>query len=140
MKINFSKQQFDTLLEMMELGYLVTSSNDQTGNESKFIEMEQYLMSFAKDFEVEDVLYDSQNQLYGLTAEREQEIQRVINEYEDLVFWDKLVYYLARRDFTNEMTAKPLDEETAFQRLIEIQEKYHHYFEKHGIQYLKIEK
>ena len=26
------------------------------------IEMEQYLMSFAKDFEVEDVQYDSQNE------------------------------------------------------------------------------
>ena len=41
------------------------------------IEMEQYLMSFAKDFDYEDVQYDSQNQMYGLTVEREQEIQRV---------------------------------------------------------------
>ena len=78
--------------------------------------------------------------MYGLTAEHEQEIQRVIDEYEDMVFWDKLVYYMARRDFTTEMTIKPLEEEAAFQRLIEIEEKYHHYFEKHGIQYLKIEK
>ena len=39
-----------------------------------------------------------------------------------------------------EMTQQPLEEETAFQRLIEIEEKYHHYFEKHGIQYIKIEK
>ena len=140
MKINFSKKQFETLIEMLELGYCITSSNEQTANESKFTEMEQYLLSFAEDFDFEDVLYDSQNQMYGLTVEREQEIHQVINEYEDMVFWDKLVYYMARRDFTNEMTAKPLNEEAAFQRLIEIQEKYHHYFEKHGVQYLKIEK
>lgn len=140
MKINFSKKQFDTLIEMMEIGYSVTLSNEQTANESKFAEMEQYLMSFAEDFDNEDILFDPQNQRYGLTIEREQDIHQAINEYEDMVFWDKLVYYMAKRDFTTEMTLKPLAEEAAFQRLVEIQEKYHHYFEKHGIQYLKIDK
>ena len=70
MKINFSKKQFETLIEMMELGYCITSSNEQTANESKFTEMEQYLLSFAEDFDFEDVLYDSQNQMYGLAVER----------------------------------------------------------------------
>ena len=36
MKINFSKKQYDTLLEMIQLGYFITSSNEETGNESKY--------------------------------------------------------------------------------------------------------
>lgn len=140
MKINFTKNQFNTLLDMVQLGYCITASIDKTTNESKFIEMEQYLMSFAKDFNYEDVLYDPTENVYDLTVEREQEIHELIDEYEDMVFWDKLVYYMARRDFKTEMTQKPLAEEAAFQRLIEIEEKYHKYFEENGVQFLKIEK
>ena len=40
----------------------MTSSNKETANESKYFEMEQYLMSFAKDFRLEGVQYDSQDQ------------------------------------------------------------------------------
>ena len=58
--------------------------------------------------------------MYDVTVEREQEIQQVIDEYEDMVFWDKLAYYLARRDFKTEMTQQPLEEEAALQRLIEL--------------------
>ena len=59
---------------------------------------------------------------------------QVIDEYEDMVFWDKLAYYLARRDFKAEMTRQPLEEDAAFQRLLEIEEEYHQYFEKHSLQ------
>ena len=138
MKINFTKKQYDTLLELVHLGNGITSFNDDTANDS--VEIVQYLLSFAKDFDDEGVLYDPQDQMFDLTVEREQEIQRSIDEYEDMVFWDKLVYYMARRDFKTEMVEQPLEEEAAFQRLIEIEEKYHEYFEKHGVQYLKIEK
>ncbi len=140
MKINFTKKQYDTLLEMVQLGYCMTSSNKEKANESKYFEMEQYLMSVAEDFGYEGVQYDSQENMYGLTGECEQDIQQSIDEYEDMVFWDKLVYYMARRDFTAEMTIQPLEDEAAFQRLIEIEEKYHQYFEEYGIQYIKIVK
>lgn len=140
MKINFTKKQFETLLEMVQLGYCITASNDQMVDESKFAEMEQYLMSFAKEFDYEKVLYNPHEKNFGLTVESEQELQQVIDEYEEMVFWDKLVYYMARRDFKTEMTQQPLAEEAALQRLIDIEEKYHKYFEKNGVQYLKIEK
>lgn len=140
MKINFTKKQFDTLLELVQLGFSITSFNERTANESQYVEMVQYLMSFTEDFEYEGVLYNQVEQMYDLTVEREQEIGRTISEYEDMVFWDKLVYYMARRDFKTEMVRQPLDEDTAFQRLIDIEEKYHEYFEKYGVEHLKIEK
>lgn len=140
MKINFTKQQYDTLLEMVQLGYFITFSNEATANDSKYVEMEQYLLSFAEDFNHEGVLYDSQDKMYSISVEHEQEIQQIIDEYEDMVFWDKLVYYLARRDFTKEMTEQPVEDEAALQHLIEMEDKYHKHFEKHGVKYLMIDK
>lgn len=140
MKINFTKKQYDTLLELVQLGHSITAMNDDTAYESRFMELIQYVMSFAKDFGYDGVLYNQENQMFDVTDELEQQIQRTIDEYEDMVFWDKLVYYMARRDFEKEMAQNPIEEEAAFQRLIEIEEKYHEYFEKHGVEHVKIEK
>ena len=32
MKINFTKKQYETLLKMVQLGYWITSSNDETSD------------------------------------------------------------------------------------------------------------
>ena len=141
MKINITKKQYETLLKMVQYGFWVTSAKDEDPHQrDEFSEMEQYLMSFAKDFDFEGVEYDSQYQVYDLTVEQEEEIHQVIDQYEDMVLWDKLAYYLARRDFAAELTEQELSEEEAFNRLIELEEEYHLHFEKHGLQHIKIEK
>jgi hypothetical protein len=140
MNINFTKEQYETLLKMVQLGFWVTSSNEDTSDQSAFSEMEQYLMSFAKEFDCEGIEYDDEYRMYDVTVEREQEIHQVINKYEDMVFWDKLAYYLAKRDFKAEMTRQPLEEDAAFQRLLELEEEYHQYFEKHGLEQVIIDK
>lgn len=140
MKINFTKKQYETLMKLLQYGYWVTSSNDAENEQAEFSDMEQYLMSFAKDFDFAGVEYDSQYQMYDLTVEHEEEIHQVIDKYEDMVFWDKLAYYLARRDLTTEWTHQPLNEEDSLKRIIELEEEYHHYFENHGLQHIKIDK
>jgi hypothetical protein len=140
MNIHFTKEQYETLLKMVQLGFWVTSSNEDTSDQHAFSDLEQYVMSFAKEFDVEGIEYDQHYQTYDVTVERERALHRVIDEYEDMVFWDKLAYYLARRDLTAELTRQPLEEEAAFQRLLQLEEEYHHYFEKHGLQYVKIDK
>ncbi len=140
MNINFTKEQYETLLKMVQLGFWVTSSNEDTSDQHAFSDMEQYVMSFAKEFDVEGVEYDGQYGVYDITIERERELHGAIDAYEDMVFWDKLAYYLARRDFKAEMTRQPLEEDAAFQRLLELEEEYHQYFEKHGLEQVIIDK
>ena len=139
MEINFTKKQYETMLKMIQFGYWITSSIEEDSEKSEFGDMEQYLMSFAKDFDFDGVTYDSQYQVYDLTVERDEEMQQVLVEYEDMVFWDKLAYYLAKRDFAAEMTQQVWSEEDAFKRIIELEEKYHRHFEKHGVQQIKID-
>ena len=95
MKINFTKKQYETLFKMVQYGYWVAS--DTEDNKEEFSEMEQYLNSFAKDFGMEGVQFEKEYEIYDLSRELEDQLQTVINEYEEGVFRDKLAYHLARK-------------------------------------------
>lgn len=137
MQINFTKKQYETLLKLIEYGQWITSSQEVVGED--YNEMEQYILSYAKEFHFEGVRFNKESQVYDLMAESKKEMDQVINEYEDMVFWDKLAYYLARRDFSKESSNKEYSQEEVFQRLLELEDKYHIHFENHGLRYVKIE-
>ncbi|CAH0129478.1 MULTISPECIES: hypothetical protein [Bacillaceae] len=137
MKINFTKKQYETLFKMVQYGYWVAS--DIEDNKEEFSEMEQYINSFAKDFGVEGVQFVKEYEIYDLTRELEDRLQTVINEYEEGVFRDKLAYHLARKEFAEESENQEYNQEEAFIRIMELEEKYHLHIEERGLGKLKME-
>ncbi|WP_375089102.1 hypothetical protein ACDZ29_25320 [Peribacillus sp. RS7] len=136
MKINFTKKQYETLFKMVQYGYWVASD---TENNKEFSEMEQYLNSFAKDFGMEGVQYVKEYEIYDLSRELEDQLHEVIDEYEEGVFRDKLAYHMARKEFAEESENHEYNQEKAFIRIMELEEKYHLHIEKEGLRKLKIE-
>ena len=137
MKINFTKSQYDTLIKLVQYGYWITSDSE---NNEKFSELEQYLNSHAKDFDVKGIEYVEEYGIYDLSRELEGEIHEVIDKYEEGVFLDKLAYHMARKEFAKESQLKEYNQEEAFLRVLELEEKYHLYIEENGLEHLKIEK
>ena len=137
MKINFTKKQYDTLIKLVQYGYWITSDSE---NNEKFSELEQYLNSYAKDFDVKGIEYVEEYGIYDISRELEGEIHEVIDEYEEGVFLDKLAYHMARKEFAKESKLKEFNQEEAFLRVLELEEKYHLYIEENGLEHLKIEK
>ncbi|WP_434167103.1 hypothetical protein [Peribacillus frigoritolerans] len=137
MKINFTKKQYETLFKMVQYGYWVAS--DIEDNKEEFSEMEQYINSFAKEFGVEGVQFVKEYEIYDLTRELEDQLQTVINEYEEGVFRDKLAYHLARKEFAEESENHEYNQEEAFIRIMELEEKYHLHIEERGLGKLKME-
>jgi len=140
MNIHVTKEQYETLLKLVQYGYWVASSDQETHEAQEFGEMEQYILSLAKDFGFDGVEWDEEYNLYDVTATCKNDIQQVIDQYEEMVFKDKLAYYLARRDLAREMTEHVYDEERAFERIVELEEEYHLHLEKHGVDHLQIDK
>lgn len=137
MKINFTKKQYDTLIKLVQYGYWITSDSE---NNEKFSELEQYLNSYAKDFDVRGIEYVEEYGIYDLNRELEEEIHKVIDKYEEGVFLDKLAYHMARKEFAKESKLKEFNQEEAFLRVLELEDKYHLYIEENGLDHLKIEK
>ncbi|MFJ7847817.1 hypothetical protein ACIQZM_04795 [Peribacillus sp. NPDC097206] len=137
MKINFTNNQYNTLIKLVQYGYWIAS--DMEKNE-EFSELEQYLNSYAKDFGVKGIEYIEEYGIYDVSRELEEKIQEVINEYEDGVFLDKIAYHMARNEFVKESKLKNFSQEEAFLRVLELEEKYHLYIEENGLEHLKIEK
>ena len=78
--------------------------------------------------------------IYDVSRELEEEIHEVIDEYEEGVFLDKLAYHMARKEFAKESKLKEYNQEEAFLRVLELEEKYHQYIEENGREHLKMEK
>lgn len=101
MKIFFSKQQFQSLLRLAYLGEWLAHACDTGGEEPDDLsEIEQYLMSFAHDFGLDDIIeHDSDTETYYPTVEFEESLSRYIDDYNDDIFWEELAHRLAARDF-----------------------------------------
>lgn len=101
MEIDFTEKQYARLLKVLYLGTWMTDTFDtESSNESD--DLEQYVLSFAKDFGLKDhVTYDEDLKAYSYTGEFEKSsgVRQIINEYDENVFWYELIHRMAKRDF-----------------------------------------
>lgn len=134
MKINFTKKQFKTLLDLVYLGeWLANSTRSHDDRFADYDELVQYIYSFAKEMGCEDlVTYDREINGFYPSNEYEEQLQPIIDNNDDYVFWEKLTANLAKRDLDREGgTFNSLDDR--FRRLCEIEEKYEIEFEENGL-------
>jgi hypothetical protein len=136
MNITLSAKQYENLVKLISYGMWVTVSENQDSTHSEFREIEQLILSQAAAHGYAGINYHSEENFYEPGALLENEINAVLDSYEEIVFWDKLAYYMARRDFQQGIEHK--NNENSVDRLIDLEEKYHTHFEENGVSKLKI--
>ncbi|EPG74636.1 hypothetical protein LEP1GSC058_1766 [Leptospira fainei serovar Hurstbridge str. BUT 6] len=106
MKIEFTPEQFETLLKSIAISsWMINAFNEGSEETTAYSELEQYILSFAKDFgKQEFVDYDAADNVYYPTRkfEDQTDIFDIISEYDNELFWDELIHRMARRDFAIE--------------------------------------
>ncbi len=139
MKINFTKQQYKHLVELLYLGeWTANSSKVQGERNNDYDALYQYVCSFAKQFGLDDdITYDKSLDGYYPTLQFEENLQPIINHNDNEVFWNELSIRLAKRDLAKLNEDLPTSD-AYVERLFQIEEKYEDEFAKHGIENLVI--
>jgi hypothetical protein len=141
MKIELTKQQYRSLIELLFLGdWLVNAT--RTGAEddkriSKYEEVQQLIYSYGKDFEADDFLIEKYGQLFT-TMEFEEPLMPLVDEYDDYTFWEQLSLRLAERDLQREIVPVRKLKEEHMLRKYELEEMYQEEFEENGLRNLVV--
>jgi len=110
MKINFTKNEYRLLLDMVEVAEWVLNAHrtDPSDEVKEYSEVYQKILSHAKEMGFENLItYDENLDGYYATAEYEEsEHMRYIEEFEDDVFWEALPHRLAVRDLVEQFGEK----------------------------------
>ncbi len=144
MKIDFTQEQYETLIKAVYLGNWIVNATDEDSPDNKFDAIERYLLSQAKDFRLEK--YVDYGDKEGIARPSQDldcdpEIEESIIRYDDCTFWDKLIYNLAHRDMARKYGEKAIarmSPEELFQKERPFLEKYEDEFETNGLNNLVI--
>jgi hypothetical protein len=138
LKIELSKEQYKTLLQLVFMGdWLANSIRTNEDGNKEFEDLEQYLYSFAGEQGMENlIMYDEKFKKYFSTREFEESFETIIDEYDDFTFWQELPGRLAKRDLFREIGPVSHLTDNHRSRMYEIEEKYEIEFEKSGLKNL----
>ncbi|CAM4123499.1 hypothetical protein [Mesobacillus thioparans] len=139
MKIDLSKDQFLTLVKLLQLGNWplgLTEANHELAEKAE--DLEQYVFSLARDFEAcEEIYYDHEEEYYNLSESLKETVESIIDEYEEDVFWDQLTHKLATIDLKREVHLNATIEEK-INRLFQLKARYEKYFLENGLDKMDI--
>lgn len=146
MKINFTKKQYESLIKLIYLGEWVVNAHRVDDRVRELEELEQYVLSFYKDFGMERyITFDEDLKKFFTTTDFEDisKVNDYIDDYNDNTFWDELIFRLARRDLIErygEEAVMNMDWEERMSKEEVFIEEYEDEFEKNGIKNLVIGK
>ena len=108
-QINLTKEQYKTLVEMVELGRWMADST-RAKTIKRYDEMEQLVFSFTKQAGLEECIdYDDETRMFFPVREFEEAVLFPLKEeYDDYTFWDELAHRLADRDMLKQFGEKEL--------------------------------
>lgn len=146
MKIEFTKDQYESLIKLVYLGNWMINAIRVDDRIKKFDDLEQYIYSSAKEIGLDKYIeYDTKLKKFFPTKDFEEnsEVSQYMDEYDNEAFWDGLVDRLARRDFIREYREEAI-RKMSWQDRMEKEspfiEKYEEEFEKYGIDRLEIKR
>ena len=146
MKMDFTKNEYRFLLDMVEMAEWVLNSRktDSSDEVKEYSEVYQKILSHAKEMGFENLItYDENLDGYYATAEYEEsEHMRYIEEFEDDVFWEALPHRLAVRDLVEQVGEEGYTEmefEERMSKLVELEAFYYEELEDNGIDNLRFE-
>lgn len=134
MKIDFTKEQYQILMNLVYMGNWVVNSYE-TDCDDDYDQLEKYVFSKAGEFSLEE-LADEEG-LPTRKFEEESEVFDFIDDYDEQSFWDELTQRLAYRDACKkygEKTIMAMEPEERFPIIEELLEKYEEIFEKNGLE------
>ncbi|WP_079509112.1 hypothetical protein [Mesobacillus jeotgali] len=139
MKIDLSKDQYLTLVKLLQLGNWplgLTEVNNELVKKAE--DLEQYIFALARDFEAaEEIYYDKEEEYYYLSDRLKETVESIIDEYEEDVFWDQLTHKLATIDLKREVDINTSIEEK-INRLFQLKARYEKYFLENGLDKMDI--
>ena len=141
LKIEFNTLLFKQLIQLVYLGrWMVASHNDDPEKSLKDIEQVVYLHARQSGFE-DWIDFDANTNKFLPSEQLEDEMEPVIQEYDDLTFWDQLSWQMAERDFEKKYDPAQIlcmtDDETFREKNL-IADKYFDEFSVNGLNNLKL--
>lgn len=146
MKIEFTNEEMERLLELLDLADYVLNSHDVEDDERKdpYNRLLKRLYTEAyKNGMKEQIEYDEDSQDYYPSEDWEDKSQThdFIEEYDDATFWEELTYRLADRDIDRELNGKaPGSVKAQIELFTRIQTKYEEEFETNNLDNVEIVK
>ncbi len=100
MKINFSKEEYRILLDMINLSDWMMHAHEISGKNNKYKTLRKKLLSHFKEMDCDDlILYDENLKgYYELRSYDEELHKKFIDPYDDESFWNELIQRMAVRD------------------------------------------
>jgi hypothetical protein len=146
MKINFTKREYQTLVEMLlTADWVIRSHEVEPRAETKpYDDLRKKVLSHFKEMGMEDAFeYVPDEDEYFETKDYEERAPHMgyIDEYDERVFWSLLASKLAHRDLAAEealSAAGALDKEQRSIRFFEIIERYEEVFAESGIESVRV--
>jgi hypothetical protein len=143
MKIEFTPDQFQQLIKITYLGRWMTSSHHDDPEKS-MKDIEQLVFAHAKDFGLEDLIdFDNPTNKFIASEQLEEEMEPVIQDYDDLTFWDQLAWQMAERDFEKKFDQAQIlcmTDDEIFREKSLISDKYFDEFSVNGLENFKLTK
>ncbi len=147
MEIDFKKDEYLTLLEIVELAMwvLFAFKNLKEPGLEKYQKLEQKIFSYAKKMGYDHfITFDKKYHKYFWTQTYEEQTPcyEYIDEFENEVFWDELIERLVQRDLVNQEGIESLRKmsiEERFQKEEPIRQKYIDEFTANGFAQIQIQ-
>jgi hypothetical protein len=137
MKIEMTTDQFRQLMKLVYLGKWMATSHHEITDES-ISDIEQVLLLQAKKYGLDDMIaFDSEENKYHPSDQMEEEMEPLIQLYDDFTFWDELAWQMAERDFARKFDQAQLLCMTAdeiFREKNTLADKYFDEFSENGVE------
>lgn len=111
MKINISKKQYALLIKILYLGDWMINSSKLPDNRNKEVdEVFSYILSFAKEFGMKDMVDKYEGKLLpSRNLEEDELVQTSTEGYDNENFWDELIHRMAERDFLRKYSKEEIN-------------------------------
>jgi hypothetical protein len=143
MKIELTQEQYEALLKIVYLGsWMASSTKDEP--EMEYENIEQYVLSLAKDFKMEKFVgFDKKMKSYYPTEEFENatDVVEQIDAYNEYTVWEALVLFLSRRDLVKKYGPEKVDkmaDEEVLEKEYPFIQKYEDEFREYGFDNLYV--
>lgn len=144
MKIELTKEQYQTLIKLLHLGTWMANAHRTDDIIEEFEDLEQYILSYGKDFGMEEhIEYDEGLKQFFLKEEyiEDSGLEELIDEYNEETLWDELLFRLADRDMIEKYGIEALqnmDPDEVWDKRFPFLEFYEKEFEENGLENLRV--
>lgn len=142
MKINLTKKQYRSLIDLMYMGDMMVNGIRTTDRVEEYEELREYIYSFAKQMGYDNIIeYDKKDNKHYETRDYETgKVEEYIEDYDNEIFWTALPSRLADRDLhrMQKLTGEITDREERLRKVWAREEEYQNEFEKNGLRNVEV--